>query len=84
MLVFGFPNYYIWVSKIYFEKEFSFTKVVNRLSHAQVALFNTFRGVVQSCEIRSINHAASRIKQVQLQNCSRITPTNMTIKPTQI
>jgi len=45
------------------------TEVVTRLSHDQVALFKTFRGSAQNCARQTINHAASRIKQAQLQLC---------------
>jgi len=45
------------------------TEVVTRLSHDQVALFKTFRDTAQNCARQTINHAASRIKQVQLQLC---------------
>jgi len=40
------------------------TEVVPRLSHDQVALFRTS---AQNCARKTINHVASRIKQVQLQ-----------------
>jgi hypothetical protein len=44
-------------------------EVVTRLSHDQVALFKTFRGTAQKCARQTINHAASRIKQAQIQLC---------------
>jgi len=42
-------------------------EVVTRLSHDQVALFKTFRGTAQNCARQTINHAASKLKQAQLQ-----------------
>jgi len=67
---------YFWISKllyldfqiIYLKKRI-FTEVVTMLSHDQVALFKTFCGTGQSCARQTINHTASKIKQVQLQLC---------------
>ena len=58
-----------WISKLlYLDFQILlFTEVVIKLSHDHVALFKTFRGTVQNYARQTINHAASRIKQVQLQ-----------------
>ncbi|KEH26293.1 FAR1 DNA-binding domain protein [Medicago truncatula] len=52
--VFGFPNCCIWISKFYYLPKL---------------FFKTFRGTIQNCARQTINHAASRIKQAQLQLC---------------
>jgi len=54
--------------QFYFDKEY-LLKFITRLSQYQVAHFNTFCGTAQNCARQTINHAASRIKQVQLQLC---------------
>jgi len=58
-----------WISKLlYLDFQILLSiEVVTRLSHDQVALFKTFRGTTQNCARQTINHAASKIKQVQLQ-----------------
>jgi len=58
-----------WISKLlYLDFQILLsTEAVTRLSHDQVALFKTFRGTAQNCARQTINHAASRIKQAQLQ-----------------
>ncbi|RHN68163.1 hypothetical protein MtrunA17_Chr3g0110861 [Medicago truncatula] len=63
--------YCFWISKLlYLDFQILLsTEVVIRLSHDQIALFKTFRDTVQNCARKTINHAASRIKQVQLQLC---------------
>jgi len=53
----------------YFLLFLDFQTVVTRLSHDQVAHFKTFRDTVQNCARQTINHAASMIKQAQLQLC---------------
>jgi len=60
-----------WISKLlYLDFQILLsTEAVTRLSHNQVALFKTFRGIVQNCARQTINHAASRIKQAQQQLC---------------
>jgi len=63
-VVFGFSNCCIWISKFYYPP-----KLFTRLSHDQVTLFKTFCGTAQNCARQTINHAAYRIKQAQLQLC---------------
>ena len=85
-------NCCFWISKLlYLDFQILLsTEVVTRLSHDQVALFKTFRDTVQKCARRTINQAASRIKQASyncsinyctVENCSRITPSNMVLRP---
>jgi len=58
-----------WISKLlYLDFQILLsTEVVTRLSHDQAALFKMFRRTAQNCARQTINHAASRIKQAQLQ-----------------
>ena len=69
--VFHFDSCYFWISKLlYLDFQILLsTEAVTRLSHDQIALFKTFRGTAQNCARQAINHAASRIKQAQLQLC---------------
>jgi hypothetical protein len=43
------------------------TEVIIMLSHDQVVIFKTFRDIVEKCARQTIKHAASKIKQAQLQ-----------------
>jgi len=63
IVVFGFPNCCIWISKFYYLPKLLLSWVTTR--SLSLRRFVALSKIVQ----QTINHAASRIKQVQLQLC---------------